>query len=35
MPRAVLDLVRHGGLNGAIHDMACRHAELPVEVIVG
>jgi uncharacterized protein (TIGR03083 family) len=35
MPRAVLDLVRHGGLNGAIHAMACRHAELPVEVIVG
>jgi uncharacterized protein (TIGR03083 family) len=35
MPRAVLDLVRHGGMNGAIHAMACRHAELPVEVIVG
>ena len=35
MPRVVLDLVRHGGLNGAIHAMACRHAELPVEVIVG
>ena len=35
MPRAVLDLIRHGGMNGAIHAMACRHAQLPVEVIVG
>jgi uncharacterized protein (TIGR03083 family) len=35
MPGAVLDLVRHGGLNGAIHAMACRHAGLPTEVIVG
>ena len=35
MPRAVPDLIRHGGMNGAIHAMACRHAELPVEVIVG
>ena len=35
MPRAVLDLVRHGGMNGAIHAMGCRHAELPVEVIIG
>jgi uncharacterized protein (TIGR03083 family) len=35
MPRAVPDLVRHGGMNGAIHAMACRHAELPVEVLVG
>ena len=35
MPRAVLDLLRHGGMNGAIHAMACRHAQLPVEVIVG
>jgi uncharacterized protein (TIGR03083 family) len=35
MPRAVLDLVRYGGMNGAIHAMACRHAELPVEVIIG
>jgi uncharacterized protein (TIGR03083 family) len=34
MPRSVFDLVRHGGTNGAIHAMACRHAELPVEVIV-
>jgi uncharacterized protein (TIGR03083 family) len=35
MPRAVLDLVRHGGMNGAIHAMACRHAELPIHVIIG
>lgn len=35
MPRTVLDLIRHSGMNGAIHAMACRHAELPVEVIVG
>jgi len=34
MPRAMLDLVRHGGMNGAIHAMACRHAQLPVEVII-
>ena len=35
MPRAVLGLVRHGGMNGAIHAMACRDAELPVGAIVG
>jgi uncharacterized protein (TIGR03083 family) len=35
MPHAVLDVVRHGGMNGAIHAMACRHAALPVEVVVG
>jgi uncharacterized protein (TIGR03083 family) len=35
MPRAVLDLVRRGGMNGAIRAMACRHAELPVGVLVG
>jgi Mycothiol maleylpyruvate isomerase N-terminal domain len=35
MPRAVLDLLRRGGMNGAIHAMGCRHAELPVEVIIG
>lgn len=35
MPRAMLDSARHGGMNGAIHAMACRHAELPVQVIVG
>jgi uncharacterized protein (TIGR03083 family) len=35
MPQAVLDLIRHGGMNGAIHAMACRHADLPVQAIVG
>ena len=35
VPRYGLDLVRHGGTNGAIHAMALRHAELPVEVIIG
>jgi uncharacterized protein (TIGR03083 family) len=35
MPRAVLDLVRHGGMNGAIRAMACRHAERPAEAITG
>ncbi len=35
MPRAVLALVRHGGMNSAIHAMACRHAELPADVITG
>jgi uncharacterized protein (TIGR03083 family) len=35
MPRTVRSIIRHGGMNGAIHAMACHHAELPVEVIVG
>ena len=35
MPRVMLGIVRHGGMNGAIHAMACRHAELPVETIIG
>jgi uncharacterized protein (TIGR03083 family) len=35
MPRTVLSIIRHRGMNGAIHAMACRHAELPVEVIAG
>jgi uncharacterized protein (TIGR03083 family) len=35
MPWAVLDLVRYGGMNGAIHAMACRHAEQPTEAIIG
>jgi uncharacterized protein (TIGR03083 family) len=34
MPAAVLDLIRHGGMNGAIQAMACRHAEMPAEVII-
>jgi uncharacterized protein (TIGR03083 family) len=35
LPRAAWDMAAHGGLNGAIHASACRHAELPVEVIIG
>jgi uncharacterized protein (TIGR03083 family) len=35
MPRVALDVIRHGGMNAAIHAMACRHAEQAVEVIVG
>jgi uncharacterized protein (TIGR03083 family) len=35
MPRVMLGIVRHGSMNGAIHAMACRHAELPVEAIIG
>ena len=34
MPRAMVDAVRYGGMNGAIHAMACRHARLAVEVII-
>ncbi|MGD9986218.1 maleylpyruvate isomerase family mycothiol-dependent enzyme [Pseudonocardia sp.] len=34
LPLAVLDTIRHGGMNGAIRTAACRHAELPVEVVV-
>jgi uncharacterized protein (TIGR03083 family) len=35
MPRVMLGIVRHGGMNGAIHAMACEHAELPVAAITG
>ena len=34
MPRAVLETVRAGGMAGAIHAAACRHAQLPTERIV-
>lgn len=34
LPRAMIDAIRHGGLNDAIHLAACRHAELPVDVLV-
>jgi uncharacterized protein (TIGR03083 family) len=34
MPQAMVATVRHGGMNGAIRALACRHAELPTEVIV-
>lgn len=35
LPRAIIDMTRHGGLDGAIHAAACRHAEAPVDVLVG
>ena len=34
LPRAVLDLVRSGGMNGAIHAVACRHAANPTDEII-
>jgi uncharacterized protein (TIGR03083 family) len=34
MPRAVLDMVRSGGMNGAIYAMACRHAKTPTGQII-
>ena len=34
MPRAVLETIRAGGMEGAIHAAACRHAELPTERII-
>jgi uncharacterized protein (TIGR03083 family) len=34
MPRTVLDMVRSGGMNGAIHAMACRHAKNPTSQII-
>ena len=35
MPRAVVDLARFGGMNGAIQAMACRHAASPTDQIIG
>jgi uncharacterized protein (TIGR03083 family) len=35
MPRAALAVIRHRGMNGAIHAEACRHALLPTEQIIG
>jgi uncharacterized protein (TIGR03083 family) len=34
MPMALPDILRHRDMNKAIHAMACRHAELPVEDIL-
>ena len=31
----MLDIIRPGGMNSAIHAMACRHAVLPSEAIIG
>jgi len=34
MPRGVVEIIKAGGMNSAIHAMACRHAQLPTEQIV-
>jgi uncharacterized protein (TIGR03083 family) len=34
LPRMAWDLAIHGGVDGAIHASACRHAELSVEEII-
>jgi uncharacterized protein (TIGR03083 family) len=34
MPRGVVEIIKAGGMDGAIHAMACRHAQLPTERIV-
>jgi uncharacterized protein (TIGR03083 family) len=35
MPKAVVDMARFGGMNGAIQAMACRHAASPTDQIIG
>jgi uncharacterized protein (TIGR03083 family) len=35
LPRGVLEASRRGGMNGAIHAMACWHAEQPTDQIIG
>jgi uncharacterized protein (TIGR03083 family) len=34
MPRGVLDMIRTGGMNGAIQAVACRHALRPTDQII-
>ena len=34
MPRAVIDMIRSGGMNSAIRVAACRHARQPTEQII-
>jgi uncharacterized protein (TIGR03083 family) len=34
LPRGVLQAIRRGGMNGAIHAVACRHAENPTGQII-
>lgn len=34
MPRGVLAMIRHGGMNATIHAMARRHAQLPRERVI-
>lgn len=35
LPRALVDTIRHGGMNGAIQAVARRHATLPTDVLIG
>ena len=35
MPRVIPGFIRPGGMNSAIHAVACRHAVLPSEAIIG
>lgn len=35
VPRALAEVARHGGMDGAIRAAACRHAELPVDAVIG
>jgi len=34
MPRAVLEMIRRGGMNAAIQAVACRHAEHPTDQLI-
>jgi uncharacterized protein (TIGR03083 family) len=34
LPRSVPEVIRHRGMNGAIHAMACRHAKAPTGQII-
>jgi uncharacterized protein (TIGR03083 family) len=34
IPRGALDMIRYGGMNGAIHAVACRHALEPTDRII-
>lgn len=34
MPRVAMETIRAGGMDGAIHSLACRHAQEPTERIV-
>ena len=35
MPSLVVETIRHRGMNGAIHAVACEHALLPTDQIIG
>lgn len=34
LPRGVVEIIKAGGMNGGIQSIACRHAQLPTELIV-